>query len=317
MMQNYEIKNKEIDDRFKGFRTSSSERIKNRLKISWSNWGFGCEDLKVSLDRLARNDVEYIEFHGNHYGPDLGYKMKETRKLLRDAGIKASGVCGMFSKENDLSSVSALQRQAAIDYIKREVEFTAEIGGVYLLVVPAAVGRNLAYDDMEEYRSLETLNLVGKLFSKHNVKGAIEPIRSAETTIVNTVAQAKRYIAALNCPGVAHINGDVFHMQAEENHIATAILEADNQLVNLHMADSQRGALGTGSLDLDRIIEALYLIDYNNGDKFVTPEPLGPGGDPYPAMYGSPDPVQLDELVRQTVSYIREREDILRGDKNT
>ena len=58
---------------------------------------------------------------------------------------------------------------------------------------------------------------------------------------------------------------------------------------------------------------ALYLIDYNNGDRFVTPEPLGPGGDPYPAMNGKPDKASLDKLVMQTVTYFREREEALLG----
>ena len=40
----------------------------------------------------------------------------------------------------------------------------------------------------------------------------------------------------------------------------------------------------------------------------VTPAPLGPGGDPYPAMNGKPDPVLLDQLVGQTARYFRQRE---------
>ncbi|MBF9018026.1 MULTISPECIES: sugar phosphate isomerase/epimerase [unclassified Oceanispirochaeta] len=312
MKQNYEKLNQEIDYEFRNYKKSNPDKMRPKLKLSWSNWGFGAESLAKSLDRLVRNNVEYIELHGNHYGPDLGYPFKETRKLLNNAGIKVSGVCGMFSVDNDLSSVSAFQRQAAIDYIRREVEFTAEIGGTYLLVVPAAVGRNAAYDDMEIHRSIETLRIVSDVFEQSGVKGAVEPIRSAETSIIHTVGQAKEYIAKLNCPGVSWINGDVFHMQAEEQHIGKAILEAGNQLVNLHMADSQRGALGTGSLDLDRIIEALYLINYNEKDCFVTPEPLGPGGDPYPAMFGAPDSESLDTLVKFTIETIRSREAHLR-----
>ena len=42
---------------------------------------------------------------------------------------------------------------------------------------------------------------------------------------------------------------------------------------------------------------------------FVSPEPLEPGGDPYPAMYGKPDPVRLDLLVKNTAQYFREREE--------
>jgi D-psicose/D-tagatose/L-ribulose 3-epimerase len=41
----------------------------------------------------------------------------------------------------------------------------------------------------------------------------------------------------------------------------------------------------------------------------VTPEPLGPGGDPYPAMYGRPDPDRLEDLVQKTARYFRARED--------
>jgi hypothetical protein len=54
---------------------------------------------------------------------------------------------------------------------------------------------------------------------------------------------------------------------------------------------------------------ALYLIGYNNDNCFVTPEPLGPGGDPYPAMNGKPDPAKLDQLVLDTADYFRMRED--------
>jgi hypothetical protein len=64
-------------------------------------------------------------------------------------------------------------------------------------------------------------------------------------------------------------------------------------------------------LDLDTIIMALYLIGYNQPGRYVTPEPLGPGGDPYPAMYGRPDKAALDKLVNQTARYFREREEAL------
>ncbi len=217
----------------------------------------------------------------------------------------------MFSKDNDLSSNRAVDRQRAVDYLKREIEFTAEVGGSYLLVVPGAVGRPNAYDQSEWVRSIETLLLVADMFTQYHVRAAIEPIRSAEVSLVHTVKDAKRYIAAVNHPGVAHINGDVYHMQSEESHIGGAILEAGEALANLHLADSNRCALGDGFMDYDTIIMALYLIQYYNPGHFVTPEPLGPGGDPYPAMNNIPDPDALDELVKKSVDYFRLREKTL------
>ena len=306
--QNYELKSEKIRTAFIDLKKNHPEKLKNGLNLSWSNWGFGIEPLTDSVKRLQKNEIKFIELHGNHYGSDLGYKVSETKKIIEDHGIQVAGVCGMFSPDNDLSSNRANQRQAAVDYLKREIEFTKQIGGEYILVVPGAVGRPAGYDKTEFDRSVETLRLVAELFSKNKLKAAIEPIRSAEVSFVHTVADAKKYIAAVNHPGVAHINGDVYHMQSEESHIGEAIIEAGSQLTNLHMADSNRCALGEGSMDLDTIIMALYLIGYNTKGRYVTPEPLGPGGDPYPAMHGKPDAATLDELVRQTATYFRERE---------
>ena len=311
-MQNFAAKNERIRADFIALKKSNPKCLKNRLNLSWSNWGFGLEPLADSAARLERAGITWIELHGNHYGPDLGYKPAETLKILGDHGIEVAGVCGMFSPDNDLSSNRAIQRQAAIDYLKREIPFAAAVKGSYLLVVPGAVGRPQKYDASEFHRSVETLRVVADLFIKHKVRAAVEPIRAAEVSFCHAIADAQQYIAAVNHPGVQHINGDVYHMQVGESHIGEAILAAGDRLTNLHVADSNRCALGEGSLDVDTLIMALYLIGYNEPGRFVTPEPLGPGGDPYPAMNGKPDPAVLERLVQQTARTFREREDAVR-----
>lgn len=311
--QNYELKNEKIREAFQELKKKHAARLSRRLNLSWSNWGFGLEPLAQSVRRLQANGIAFIELHGNHYGPDLGYKVKETRSILADHGMRAAGICGMFAADNDLSSNRGIQRQAALDYIRRELDFAAAMGATYLLVVPGAVGRPQPYDQSEFERSAVSLRLVADGFVKHSIRAAIEPIRSAEVSLVHTIADAQRYIQAVSHPGIAHINGDIYHMQTEESHIGEAILKAGSQLTNLHIADSNRCALGEGSMDLDTLIMALYLIGYNTDGCYVTPEPLGPGGDPYPAMHGKPDPAALDKLVRQTAKYFREREEVLLG----
>jgi D-psicose/D-tagatose/L-ribulose 3-epimerase len=272
--QNYALKNETVSEAFLNLKTNHPEKLTRRLNLSWSNWGFGIETLV------------------------------ETAARLQEAGI-------MFSADNDLSSNRAVHRQAAIDYLNRELEFAEAVGGSYILVVPGAVGRPDAYDDTEFERSVETLRLVADEFTAHGIQGAIEPIRSAEVSFCHTFSDARRYIAAVNHPGIQHINGDVYHMQVEEDHIGAVIMDAGETLLNLHMADSNRRALGLGAMDLDTIIMALYVIGFNAEGRYVTPEPLGPGGAPYPAMYGKPDKASLDAMVQQTATYFREREDEL------
>ena len=311
--QDYERLNQDIHTRLAALQREDPGRLERGLNLSWSNWGFGLEPLAVSAARLARFGVRFIELHGNHYGPDLGYRAPETLRVLEDHGIRVAGICGMFSAENDLSSNSPVSRQRAIDYLKRTVAFCAETGGGYVLVVPGAVGRPVAYDDTEFDRSVDSLQRVADVFTTHDVKAAIEPIRGDEVSFCHTIADAVAYIDAVDHPGVRHINGDVFHMQAGERHIGMAVLEAGERLVNLHVADSNREALGDGMLDVDTLIAALYLAGFNREGCFVTPEPLGSGADPYPAMHGKPDPARLDRLVERTVTTFREREAIVRA----
>src|SRR5208282_3252007 len=312
--QDFESKTRKIREAFLALKGKDPARLASRLNLSWSNWGFGIEPLSTSAKRLERNGIRFIELHGNHYGPDLGYRAAETRKTLADHGIRVAGICGMFSPDNDLSSNRAVQRQAAVDYLKREIEFAKEMDAHYVLVVPGAVGRPAAYDKTEFERSVETLRLVADLFQRNGIKAAIEPIRASEVSFVHTISDAEKYIQAVDHPGIAHINGDVYHMQSEESHIGEAVLEAGAALTNLHFADSNRCALGEGSLDVDTIIRALYVLGYNSAGKYVTFEPLGPGGDPYPAMYGKPDKAKLDALVFDSIRYFRECEDIVLTD---
>lgn len=306
--QNFENQKQKLVSAFRDKLAKQPALANQEIKLSWSNWGFGIESLEDTAKRLGKNGVKWIELHGNRYGADLGYRTAQTRATLDCHDIKVAGICGMFGRENDLSSNSGIVRQNAVDYIRRQLDLCHDLGGSYLLVVPGAVGRPQAYDGSEFDRSVETLAIVADEFVKAGVRAAIEPIRSAEVSLVHTIADARKYIAAVNHPGIQHINGDVYHMQSEEVNIAEALLDAGPMLANLHLADSNRCALGKGSMDVDAILMALYLIDFTEGPHFATPEPLGPGGDPYPAMFGKPDPALLDSLVADTVSYWRERE---------
>jgi sugar phosphate isomerase/epimerase len=308
--QNFQAKDNEVIEKFVEFRMNNP-KVEPKLNLSWSNWGFGIEPFEQSIARLAKYNVPYIELHGNRYGPDLGYKTKETKKILDDYGVKVSGVCGMISPESELSSNKPHITQRSIDYFRRNIEMCAEFGGSYLLFGAGAVGRPKPYDDQEFHRAAEAMRILGDDFQKTGIRGAIEPIRAAEVSFCHTFKDAKALIDEIDHPGVQHIAGDVYHMYTEEAHTSTTILEYGHMLTNLHMADSNRRALGLGSMDLDLILMALYLVDYNNDKCFCSAEPLGPGGDPYPQMFGNPPPELLDSMVEQTARYFYEREEVI------
>jgi sugar phosphate isomerase/epimerase len=307
--QHHRLLDREVVQRFIDARRGWASEP-DRLKLSWSNWGFGIEDLADSAARLARNGVPYIELHGNHYGPDLGYRVADVQATLGAHGIEVGGICGMVMPEQELASNKPYVRQRFVDYLRRELEFCVAVGGRYILFAAGAVGRPQKYDDAEVDRVVETLAIVADEFAAAGVQAAIEPVRVEEVSLVHTCAEAAAVIERLGHPGVQHIAGDTYHMQSGDGHVAHTLLEYAPRMANLHLADSNRRALGTGQLDVDGIIMALYATGYAG---FCTPEPLGGGANPYDAMYGRPDPAALDALVSTTVETWKAREEAVLG----
>lgn len=310
--QNYELISKKIKDKFKHLKNDEPEKIKKDIKLSFSIWMFGSESLEKSFQRLKNAGYNYVELPGNHYLKEFGSDYKKVKELLDKYELEVSGSCGLFSAEVDMSSSNTYTRKNAVDYIKNEVEFLEKVGGNYLIVVPSAVGASGSFNENAYQRSIETAKITAEKIKSYPIKIAVEPIRSAEVNLVNTVDKALEYIDAVDHQSIQNINGDIFHMLNEEEHIGQAILEAEEKLVNLHLADSNRGAIGSGMIDLDLVISALYLIDYNRGAKFVTGEPLGVGGDPYTLMNQKGNEEKFDFLVKQTADYFREREKVLK-----
>ena len=309
-LQNYEKKDLKIKQKFKSF-LQKAGKIENKIKFSWSNWGFGLEPIEISLRRLKKYNVNYIEVFGNRFGDDLGYNPEQLKKIIADSGIKVSGVCGMVSRESELSSTSPSVRQRCIDYFKRNIELCKVLDGEYLIFHPGAVGRPEKYDDFELERAIDTINIIADYFVDADVKGAIEPVRADEVSTCHTFQEVVDLINSINHSGIRHIAGDVYHMLHGEEHIGETIINYSDYLVNLHMADTNRMALGSGMLNLDIVIMALYLIRYNEKNAFCSAEPLGSGADPYIQMNGPSDSDMLDKLVKDTASYFYKREALL------
>ena len=97
-------------------------------------------------------------------------------------------------------------------------------------------------------------------------------------------------------------------MLAGETHVGRAILGYGSKMNDLHMADTDRQALGKGFLDMDIELRALCAVGYNAPERFCTREPLGPGRNPYKVMSEEPNVAVPDELVGVSAKTFCERE---------
>ena len=132
--QNVDIWRREVEEQYLEAKRKDPGRFERRLNISWSNWGFGLEELERSAERLAGNGLSFIELHGNHYGPSLGYEVEETRRADGAAGRTPADLIDAVCSPGGttVAGVVAMERSgfssAVIDAFEATVARDRELG---------------------------------------------------------------------------------------------------------------------------------------------------------------------------------------------
>jgi len=287
------------------------------MKYSISNWIYGDEPLRVTFERLRRYGYDGVELMGE---PSL-YRAEEVRGLCREFGLQVLSIAGIYpwpTEERDLANPDPQVRGRAVRYLRDCVEFAVDVGALLIIVVPSAVAKTspVGYFESEEEwvaaaerewnYALESVRTAAAYAEKAGIFLAIEPINRYETFLVNNVDQGLRFVSEVGSRTVK-IHLDTFHMNIEEKDPAEAIRKAGKLLVNLHIADSNRQAVGYGHTDFKAIMRALKDIDYQGA---LALEPLPPVPDPYIAArlkrYQHLRDLYAEECIARLRQYERE-----------
>lgn len=278
------------------------------LELSWCNCFSGNEPLEQQGERLRANGVCFIELHGNHYGEGEGYSVQTVTRMLTNCDLRVSGIVALSDAAYDLSSNDAICRRRAIDRLRREVDFAQAVGAAFIDILPSALGRRTSHDEEDLARCAESLREITPFFEAAGIQGAIEPINAFEVGLIHSFEDANALLGLVGISPIRWINGDLFHMHCAEDNVPQSILDAADHLINLHLMDSNREAIGHGMYDIDTVIMALYLAGHNVPGRFVTGEPLAASLSVGEAIHGLPPREVQDRLVRETVTYFRQRE---------
>jgi D-psicose/D-tagatose/L-ribulose 3-epimerase len=105
----------------------------------------------------------------------------------------------------------------------------------------------------------------------------LEPVNRYESNLLNTGDQALDLIAATGADNIT-LHLDSYHMNIEEGDVAGAIRRYRGRIGYVHVNESHRGYLGTGSIDFRAFFRALAEVGYAG---VVTFEAFSAGvGDP-------------------------------------
>ena len=112
--------------------------------------------------------------------------------------------------------------------------------------------------------SQETIAALADKAADSGITLGLEFCNRYETNVLNTTTDTLRYIEEIGRPNVvAHL--DTYHMNIEEHSMASAVHEAAaaGRLGYVHVGESHRGQLGTGSVNWDEFLGALKEVDYD------------------------------------------------------
>lgn len=224
-----------------------------------TQWISGGEDLERGFRRLSALGYHSMEFSAEPYTMDR----KKCKFLMEKYGVACASLCGSFGSGRDLTAENA---DSAVSYLKDSVDLAVDLGARVLITVPSPPGRAVPPQGFSYARlwdnAVKNIRAAADYAGDRGVFLAIEPLNRYESYLVNTVQQALCMADEIAHPAVG-VMADTFHMNIEEDNIASAILNAGARLKHVHAADSNRGPAGAGHIDFSAVLHALKDIRYS------------------------------------------------------
>lgn len=257
------------------------------------------EPIEDGVRRIADFGYDGVELIGE---PEI-YSANSLRAVLQETGLECCGLCNIYTAERDLVSSNADIRRNAIAYIKKTVDFAAEVGGTSLSVTPTACMKIRPEVDLatEWSWAVDGLREAGEYAAEKGISLTIEAWNRYETYLVNRLEQSRRMADEVGLENVG-CQGDLFHMNIEEDSISDAFRIAGDKLFHVHIADSNRAAPGKGHIDFAPIFDTLKDMGY---DRYLSCELLPAAGDPFASLKGAKHPEFYDEYTEVSIKFLR------------
>lgn len=229
----------------------------------WSA-GSSRDELEKALNNTHRLGFSLIEF--SYLDPkqvDVGWLAGRIRDLGLDVAISMG-----LPPEGDISSSDPSVVARGEEILDKAVALTRDLGCTKLAgILSSAHGKQeQALTKKAWDTSVSSLAKVADRAKAAGVTLNLEIVNRFESNMLNTAAQGLSYIRDTGASNV-FLHLDTFHMNIEEADAGLAIRHAADKIGYVHIGESHRGYLGTGSIDFAGIFDALVAIGW---DDYVT-----------------------------------------------
>lgn len=222
--------------------------------------------LQEKFELAHRFGFDAIELRGRG-NFELRERLPELRKA-RDDGVPMPIVC--VDMTHFIGDFDPERRRNAIGNLRSQLSVIAELGGEAAMT-PASYGmfsRRLPpfepprTPEQDREVLIDGLSELGEHARAEGVLILLEPLNRYEDHMVNRLSDAVELVLAVGLDSV-RVAADTFHMNIEEDHPSSALLDAAPYLAHVQVSDSNRYQPGAGHLDWASVLGALHHISYD------------------------------------------------------
>jgi D-psicose/D-tagatose/L-ribulose 3-epimerase len=209
-----------------------------------------------AIQRAAKIGFDFIEIP--LLKPNV-FDAKRHRETLREMGIGAT--CSL-ALPKDLHMPS--NPNGAKAFLVEALEKVTELGSDYLGGCTAyALGTLTGHPPtpQEHDTVVACLREVALEAKQRGITLALEACNRYETYLYNTLAETRETILRVGADNLK-LHADTYHMNIEEEGFYRPIIDTVDVLDYLHMSESHRGLVGTGTVIWDDVWRALAQVNF-------------------------------------------------------
>ncbi len=272
-------------------------------------WG---GDFIPHIKRVSRLGFDILEVACGNLEKQSDAYCLEMKRVAEEHGIELTGGYGP-RPEHDLSNPNPEIVKNGFDFYSRTFKKMDKagirlLGGALYSYWP--VRDFLSRDKQKDLeRSIKNMRKLADMASDYGIVLTMESLNRFEGYLINTAEECKNYVEAVCKPNVKVLL-DTFHMNIEEDSIASAIKTTGSCLGHLHVGEAnRRPPYAEGRMPWTEIGKALKSINYEGR---VVMEPfIRMGGQVGADIYiwhdlsNGADDNQLDSMAKSSLEYLK------------
>jgi D-psicose/D-tagatose/L-ribulose 3-epimerase len=185
-----------------------------------------------------------------------------TRKVLDETGLGAACSLGL-SLDADISSQDPEVVARGERLLHDALAVTRDLGAEYFGgVISSALARYTQPPSTQgRANCVRVLRSLAEQAAASGITLGLEVVNRYESNLINTAEQALELIADIGANNLK-VHLDTYHMNIEESDFTKPVLACGDRLGYVHVGESHRGYLGTGTVNFPAFFDALAAVNY-------------------------------------------------------